>query len=106
LSTLYIDKDWSRIDIFSNGNLVMTRGIRAGINSMIQELMEGYNESAEITPPRGSQPEQFSIFTGAAENVYMDMEDAGELLFGLSPDSSKPLRGRLHSETGLVLTFD
>ena len=45
VATLYIGRDWSRIDIFSKGNLVMTRGIRAGINSMAQELMEGHNES-------------------------------------------------------------
>lgn len=105
LSTLYIGRDWSRIDIFSNGNLVMTRSIRAGINSMVQELMEGYNESAGITPPQGSPPEQSSIFTDAAENVYMDMEDAGKLLFGLSPDSpsTKEVRARFHLEENSIL---
>ena len=34
VATLYIGDSSSRIDIFSEGNLVMTRGIRAGINSM------------------------------------------------------------------------
>ena len=105
LSTLYIGRGWSRIDIFSNGNLVMTRGIRAGINSMVQELMEGYNKSAGITPPQGSQPEQSSGFTDAAENIYMNMEDAGKLLFGLSPDSpsTKEVRARFHLEEDSIL---
>ncbi len=105
LSTLYIGRDWSRIDIFSNGNLVMTRGIRAGINSMIQELMEGYNESVGITPPQGSSHEQSSRVTDAAENVYMDMEDARKLLFGLSPDSpsTKEVRARFHLEENSIL---
>lgn len=40
---LFIGRDWSRIDIFSGENLVLSRGIRTGINSMAEALSEGYN---------------------------------------------------------------
>ena len=38
--SLYIGHDWSRIDIFANHNLIMTRGIKTGINSMIEAIRE------------------------------------------------------------------
>ncbi len=37
---LYIGRDWSRIDIFSNGNLVLSRGIKAGMRSMIESIRQ------------------------------------------------------------------
>jgi Tfp pilus assembly PilM family ATPase len=40
---MFIGNDFSRIDIYSGGNLVMTRGIRAGLNSMVESLAETYN---------------------------------------------------------------
>ncbi len=40
ISSLYIGRDWSRIDIFSKGNLVLSRGIKAGIKTM-KESMQG-----------------------------------------------------------------
>lgn len=36
--TLYVGKDWSRIDIFSKGNLVLSRDIKTGINSLIEAV--------------------------------------------------------------------
>jgi len=41
---MFIGNDYSRIDIYSGGNLVMTRGIRAGLNSMVESLTETYND--------------------------------------------------------------
>jgi len=98
VATFYIGRDWSRIDIFSKGNLVMTRGIRAGINSMVRELMEGYNEkiksaSSEELRIEGSESGDFT------ENIYMKIEDARELLFGLSPDS--PSSEEINARFGL-----
>jgi Tfp pilus assembly PilM family ATPase len=83
VSALYIGRGWSRIDIFSQGTLVMTRGIRAGINSMIQELMEGYNEGVGHADVDHLHGESNTV----TDKDYMDMEEARELLIGLSPDS-------------------
>ncbi len=38
LCALYIGRNWSRIDIFNNGTLMLSRGIRAGMSSMIEEI--------------------------------------------------------------------
>jgi len=38
--TLFIGSDWSRIAIFSKGNLVLSRDIKAGIKSMIASISE------------------------------------------------------------------
>lgn len=38
---LFIGRDWSRIAIFSNGNLVLSRDIKAGMVSLVQAVSEG-----------------------------------------------------------------
>ncbi len=38
LCALYIGRNWSRIDFFSDGNLLLSRGIRAGMNGMRDEI--------------------------------------------------------------------
>jgi len=38
VASLYIGRDWSRIDIFSEGNLMLSRGIKAGAQTMIEAL--------------------------------------------------------------------
>lgn len=56
---LSIENDSSRIDIYTGGNLVMTRGIKAGLNSMIDALVERFNETKTnpgappLTPEQG-----------------------------------------------------
>lgn len=43
---LYVGRNWSRIDIFIDDNIVLSRGIKAGTNSMVEALMENYNAMA------------------------------------------------------------
>lgn len=38
---LYIGRDWSRIDIFGKGNLVLSRDIKTGMNSFIASIRSG-----------------------------------------------------------------
>jgi len=38
VASLYIGRDWSRIDIFSEGNLMLSRGIKAGVKTMFEAL--------------------------------------------------------------------
>lgn len=42
-ANLYVGRNWSRIDIFNKGNLVLSRGIKAGTNSMVEALVDSYN---------------------------------------------------------------
>ena len=44
MANLFIGNDFSRIDIYSADNLVMTRGIKAGMSSMVEALVECSNE--------------------------------------------------------------
>ena len=43
-ASLFIGNDYSRIDIYNKENLVMTRGIKTGINSMTEEIAEAMVE--------------------------------------------------------------
>jgi Tfp pilus assembly PilM family ATPase len=75
VASLFIGNDFSRIDIYAGGNLVMTRGIKAGSTSMIESLMENFNETLA-----GSQDERFA-------GKPLDMTQAKRILFSLSQDS-------------------
>lgn len=44
-ASVFIGRNWSRIDIFDHDNLVMSRGVKAGLGSMVEELQAAY------TPP-------------------------------------------------------
>ena len=44
-ASLFLGFDFSRIDIFSKNNLVMTRGIKTGISSMIEAIEESIAET-------------------------------------------------------------
>jgi type IV pilus assembly protein PilM len=39
---LFIGRDWSRITIYANGDLILSRGIKAGMHSMIDAIAEQY----------------------------------------------------------------
>jgi Tfp pilus assembly PilM family ATPase len=88
VASLFIGNDFSRIDIYSNGNLAMTRGIKAGANSMVESLMEVFNE-------RGRQ-------RAGIETVAMSLEQARKVLYSLSSDSA-PLE---ETDAGYGLTKD
>ncbi|MDD5435218.1 MAG: hypothetical protein PH343_07295, partial [Nitrospira sp.] len=71
---LFIGNDFSRIDIYDRRNLVMTRDIKAGTNSMIDSLID------EISLRQKS--------SGTAEaGIHVDREDARKMLFSLDPES-------------------
>ncbi len=44
VASLFIGIDFSRIDIYSGDNLTMTRGIKAGMSSMVEALVDSFNE--------------------------------------------------------------
>jgi Tfp pilus assembly PilM family ATPase len=85
ITNLNIGHEWSRIDIYSKGNLVLTRGIKSGVNSMIQSIMDGYNETIMTTSLLQMAGEEDESGKGADK---MDMEQARKVLLSLRPDSS------------------
>ena len=45
-ASLFIGNDFSRIDVYSQNNLVMTRGIKTGISSMMEAIDESVEDQA------------------------------------------------------------
>lgn len=91
--SLFVGSDWSRIAIFSNGNLILSRDIKAGIQSMLEAVREeiGRNqpERSEQSRPLDSSDET-ALLEDFNENYDVDMDKAHELLFGLI-DNTLPL---------------
>ena len=48
-ASLFIGNDYSRIDIYNKRNLVMTRGIKTGFNSMTEEIVEALGKKTGKT---------------------------------------------------------
>jgi Tfp pilus assembly PilM family ATPase len=71
-ATLFIGNEYSRIDIYIEGRLIMTRDIKTGINSMIEMLTEAPN-----------------ILTGTGEKLARD--EARKALFAFAKSEDKPV---------------
>jgi type IV pilus assembly protein PilM len=77
VASLFMGNDFSRIDIYDQGKLTMTRGIKAGVNSMLESLQQRMDE---LLP----EPEQ------GDETIGVSMKEARKVLLGLdSPPSAK-----------------
>jgi Tfp pilus assembly PilM family ATPase len=53
VGTLHIGRNWSRIDIFDSGNLMLTRDIKAGLHSMVEALLDSFREHVPGTEESG-----------------------------------------------------
>ena len=71
MASLFIGNDFSRIDVYSADNLVMTRGIKAGLSSMVEALVDRFNELKQ-------DPEAPSL----------TIEQGRKIVRSLSPDSA------------------
>lgn len=91
VSSLYIGRGWSRIDIFSGGTLVLSRGIKAGMKSMVESIREEIEETQfdstlEILSS-SEETDTSSLFEGS---ISMSAEDASEI-FSAFLDNNFPL---------------
>ena len=71
IASLFIGNDFSRIDIYADGNLVMTRGIKAGLSSMLEALVDRFNE----------------VNTDPAAPPSLTLEQGRKIVRSLSPDT-------------------
>ena len=81
VSSLYIGRDWSRIDIFSNGYLVLSRGIKAGIKTMRASITGEKDENRMELSSKPAAP-------GEAKKTQIEADRAQEIFFGFDQDSS------------------
>jgi Tfp pilus assembly PilM family ATPase len=86
VTNLHIAHDWSRINIFFKGNLVMTRGIKTGVQSMIESLMEKFNGSGKTFSLEVTGEEEMPL-AGDFDAEAMNFGQAQKVLFSLNSDS-------------------
>ena len=86
--TLFIGSDWSRIAIFSKGNLVLSRDIKAGIRSMIASISEkadnGLPEQSVLTDDTDGTA---TMGVNLEDTTNIDEEQAQRLFFTITHDS-------------------
>lgn len=76
ICNLFIGRDWSRIVIYSNGNLVLSRGIKAGIRSMIEAIAQNISRSKADNFNDAADPSESSIFGIDDEKYMLDIDQA------------------------------
>ena len=76
IATLFLGNSFSRINIFRDGNLIMTRGIKSGINSMVESLLEALRD-----PSRAD-----ALLPNHQDSSEVDIEQARKVLISLNPD--------------------
>jgi type IV pilus assembly protein PilM len=86
ISCLYIGRNWSRIDIFSEGSLVLSRGIKAGVKTMLEALRtEIEGNLFEISIARSATKDAARI-RAIKKKLKYEMEQAHQLFFGENYD--------------------
>lgn len=80
ICSLFIGKDWSRIAIFSNGNLVLSRDIKAGIQSMIEAIMEKIGNNKPV-PPETMDDTENAEMAGTSDKAQNTVEDKARKIF-------------------------
>ena len=99
ICSLFIGRDWSRIVIYSNGNLVLSRGIKAGIRSMIEAIAQEISKSKVDIAQQSVEPSESSIFGIEDESYILDIDEARKIFFN-HISNTEPIR---LEETGHVL---
>ncbi|CAB5148072.1 hypothetical protein D3OALGB2SA_4632 [Olavius algarvensis associated proteobacterium Delta 3] len=79
--SLYIGRDWSRIDIFSNHNLVLSRGIKAGMNSMVEAVRQHMSDELPLERDDAGQEESEPEMTGPDSSELEGLEKARRIFF-------------------------
>jgi Tfp pilus assembly PilM family ATPase len=78
-ANLVIDNDFSRVDIFLNSELVLTRRVRTGINSFAASLIKNFNSGEQKINRISSTENQDPISIDQARNI----------IFSLTTDSNE-----------------
>jgi len=87
VASLYIGRDWSRIDIFSGGNLTLSRGIKAGVRTMMEALkkeIEGDSKGLSLVK---SPSENVGRIRAVKKKLKLDLEVAQNYFFGYIHES-------------------
>jgi Tfp pilus assembly PilM family ATPase len=82
VSSLYIGRNWSRIDIFYDGNLVLSRGIKAGMRTMVEALQREIEQNwFELTLAKSPTSDQGRI-RAIKMRLKQELDIAQSVFFG------------------------
>lgn len=77
-ATLFIGTDFSRIDIYKNGALAMTRGVKTGVTSMVEAIEETISETQDSRPiSREESKKVFRDYFAGDQAGVANLSDAG-----------------------------
>jgi len=80
--TLFIGTDWSRIAIFSKKNLMLSRDIKAGLQSMIEAIAEQLEKTYPGFALSAGGGEELTLVENAAGNASQFADMAKKILHG------------------------
>ena len=82
VASLYIGRDWSRIDIFRDGNLTLSRGIKAGVRTMMEALQKEIEGSRKGLSLVKSPDEEVGRIRAVKKKLKLDLKSAQQYFFG------------------------
>jgi hypothetical protein len=88
VASLYIGRDWSRIDIYSEGNLVLSRGIKAGVKTMIEALRSEIEGNLFELSIAKSPTKDTARIRSIKKKLKFELENAHQLFFGVIHDKT------------------
>jgi len=88
VASLYIGRDWSRIDIFSGGNLTLSRGIKAGVRTMMEALKKEIESDSKGLSLVKSPSENVGRIRAVKKKLKLDLEVAQNYFFGYIHESA------------------
>jgi type IV pilus assembly protein PilM len=88
VASLYIGRDWSRIDIFSGGNLLLSRGIKAGVRTMLEGLRKEIESSSKGLALVKAPDEDVGRIRAVKKKLKLDLELAQQYFFGYTPGAT------------------
>lgn len=88
VASLYIGRDWSRIDIFSEGNLMLSRGIKAGVKTMIEALRTEIEGNLFDLSIAKSPIKDTARIRAIKKKLKFELDQAHQLFFGVIHDKS------------------
>jgi type IV pilus assembly protein PilM len=82
VSSLYIGRDWSRIDIFSEDSLVLSRGIKAGIRTMTDALQKEIEQNWFELSLAKSPTSDLNRIQAIKQRLKQELDAAHNVFFG------------------------
>lgn len=90
VASLYIGRDWSRIDIFSEGNLMLSRGIKAGVKTMFEALRTEIEGNLFELSVAKSPTKDTARIRAIKKKLKHELDQAHQLFFGALHEISPP----------------